>query len=102
MIRQLSNEKEVQKSITDYLSAKRIFHFRNNTGAFKAEHGFYRFGAVGSPDVIAVISGRFIGIECKDRSKQSDAQKEFQKNLEAAGGLYILAHSIDDLIEASI
>jgi hypothetical protein len=38
------------------------------------------------------------GIEVKrPGSKQSDAQREFQVRLEAAGGVYVLAMSIDDV-----
>lgn len=32
--------------------------------------------------------------------RQSEHQKEFQANLEPAGGRYILAHSIDDVMKA--
>lgn len=94
-----SDEKAVQKSIIEYLTLKRYFFYRNNTGAFKTEWGgFVKFGAKGSPDIIAVIKGLFVGIECKDKQTQSEDQKQFQKSLEDAGGIYILAHSIDDII----
>ena len=97
-------EKEVQKSILEYLVMKKIFHYRNNTGvSFTKEGGMYRYGAVGSPDIICVIKGQYIGIECKSSfGKQSDGQIEFQKKLEEVGGRYILAHSIDNVIEAGI
>jgi hypothetical protein len=46
-------EKEIQKAILDYLALKRYFHCRNNSGAYKAEHGSYiRYGTPGSPDVL--------------------------------------------------
>jgi hypothetical protein len=32
------------------------------------------------------------------RGKQSDHQKEFQKQLEAAGGRYVLAYSLEDVM----
>lgn len=94
-------ESDVQKAILDYLGYKQIFHYRNNSGAFKTNSGgFYRFGTPGSPDIIAVIHGRFIGIECKaPKGKQSENQKMFQQTLEEAGGFYILAYSIDDVEE---
>jgi hypothetical protein len=38
------------------------------------------------------------GIEVKQARSRSDYQKEFRKNLEAAGGRYILVHSLDDVI----
>jgi 5-methylcytosine-specific restriction endonuclease McrA len=69
-------------------------------GAFKRDDGhFYRFGAPGSPDIICVVDGRYVGIEVKAlKGRQSDHQKEFQKNLEAAGK-YILAFDLDDVIK---
>lgn len=94
-------EKDVQKAILDYLGYKKIFHYRNNSGAFKTERGgFYRFGATGSPDIVCCVRGRYVGIECKaPKGRQSPNQKIFQENLEKAGGLYILAKSIEDVEE---
>jgi hypothetical protein len=59
-------ESEIQRQILDYLALKGIFHYRNNSGAFKdsAAH-FYRFGALGSPDIICVIKGQYVRIEVK-------------------------------------
>lgn len=96
------SEADTQRAILDYLALKRIFHYRNNSGAFadKAGH-FYRFGAVGSPDIVCVVDGQYIGIEVKaPKGKQSDNQREFQRRLEAVGGRYILARSLDDVIAA--
>jgi hypothetical protein len=46
-----------------------------------------------------VINGQYVGIEVKaPKGKQSEHQKEFQRKLEAAGGRYILAYSLDDVI----
>jgi len=46
-----------------------------------------------------VIDGQYVGIEVKGpKGKQSAHQKEFQKKLEAAGGKYILAYSLEDVI----
>jgi hypothetical protein len=74
-------ESEVQKQILDYLALKRVFHYRNNSGAFvDSQKHFYRFGATGSPDIICVIKGQFVGIEVKaPKGKQSEHQKEFQQ-----------------------
>jgi VRR-NUC domain len=93
-------ESDLQRQILDYLALKRIFHYRNNSGAFDNGHGhFYRFGAPGSPDIICVIKSQYVGIEVKrPGGKQSEYQKEFQRKLEAAGGKYILAHSLDELL----
>jgi VRR-NUC domain len=92
-------ESVIQAQIMQYLAYKRIFHYRNNSGGFiDANKHFYRFGTPGSPDIIAVIDGQFVGIEVKTpKGKLSEHQKEFKKNLEAVGGRYIVAYSLDDL-----
>jgi hypothetical protein len=62
---------------------------------------FFRAAAVGAPDIICVVNGQYVGIEVKaPRGRQSDHQKEFQRRLEEAGGKYILAYSIDEIISA--
>jgi hypothetical protein len=85
-------EKDTQRAILDCLAAKRIFHYRNNSGGFKdSQNHFYRFGALGSPDIIAVIGGKYIGIEVKGSDgKQSEYQQRFELELVRAGGMYIL------------
>ena len=57
-------------------------------------------GMTGSADIHAVINGRMYAIEIKyGRDRQSDAQKAYQKRIEAAGGKYIIVRKLDDLIE---
>lgn len=92
-------ESEVQRQILDYLALERIFHYRNNSGAFvDSDKHFYRFGTLGSPGIICVIDGQFVGIEVKaPKGKQSDHQKEFQRRLEEVGGRYFIAHSLEDV-----
>lgn len=71
-------ESDVQRQILDYLKLKGIFH----------------------PDIICVINGQYVGIEVKAaKGKQSEHQKDFQQTLEAAGGKYILAYSLEDVLE---
>ncbi len=95
-------ESEIQKQILDYLVAKRIFHHRQNSGAFdNGKGGFCRFGALGAPDIVCVIVGQYVGIEVKAlKGRQSAHQKAFQQALEAAGARYVLAYSLDDVINA--
>ena len=99
-----TEEKLLQHFILEYLTKKKIFHYRNNTGAFKTERGgFYTFGMAGSPDIIAIIKGIYVGIEVKGtdikKSKQNDNQIKFQEMLEKAGGLYILARTPEDVLK---
>ena len=97
-----STEKATQQACMEYLDARGIFYYRQNTGATRTESGgFIRYGAVGSPDIIAVLAGQYIGIEVKDKhGKQSPGQVLFQQKLEKAGGRYLLIRDIDELIEA--
>lgn len=53
----------------------------------------------GSADVSATIKGRSVKIEIKyGKDVQSDAQKKYQADIEAAGGLYWLVRSFDSFI----
>jgi hypothetical protein len=94
-------EADIQKAILQYLAVKHIFHFRNNTGATKTERGgFVRFGTPGSPDIIVVDKGIFIGIEVKrPGGKLSPHQKAFCDALLQAGGRYVVAQSLEDVME---
>lgn len=96
----ISTEKETQKAILEYLDVRGIFHYRQNSGAYKAAHGgFIRYGTKGAPDIVAVFRGKYIGIEVKDiKGRLNDNQKDFCKLLEAAGGIYMIARDIDDVI----
>lgn len=96
-------EKELQKLIMDYLSAKRIFHYRNNSGVmfseYKGKKRMVRFGSVGSPDIVCVQNGIYVGIEVKNATAvQNESQVAFQQALTKAGGRYILARSLEDVI----
>lgn len=83
----------------ELLDLHRLFYWRNNTGALVTEDRFVKFGYKGSPDIICVYGGQFIGIECKSpKGVQSENQKEFQKKLEDAGGTYLLVKNIDEVI----
>jgi hypothetical protein len=55
--------------------------------------------AKGIPDRIAVKHGRFIAIEVKAKNgRLSDHQKAFRDQVIAAGGTYIEARSVEDVI----
>lgn len=95
-------ESDIQKIIMDWLALHRIFHYRNNAGAMSGTHKgkswFVKFGKVGMPDIVCVIEGRYVGIEVKGpKGEQSRTQTEFQVELTRAGGLYILARSLEDV-----
>lgn len=96
-------EKETQKAVLEYLTLKRIFHWRNNSGMmfseYKGKKRAIKLGTTGSPDIFVLKNGTLIGIECKsDTGKQNDDQKAFQKEMEKNGGKYFLVRSLDDVV----
>jgi len=72
--------------------------WRHPTGkATTATGHFIAFGLVGSADIIGVCRGRAVAIEVKaGRDRQRPEQVAFQRAWERAGGLYVIARSIDD------
>jgi hypothetical protein len=72
--------------------------WNNPTGALKVEDRFIRYGCPGSPDILGCINGRFVGIEAKvGQDRQRGNQRDFATAVRKAGGVYILAHSVDDV-----
>ena|SRR3990167_8183091 len=100
-MRLIEKESDIQYTILEYLRMKKVFCYKsNNVGIFNKKTGSYIPSTVkGLPDIICVIDGKYIGIEVKSKiGKQSEDQKNFQKNLIKAGGMYILAKSVEDIM----
>ena len=54
----------------------------------------------GTADVSATIAGRSVKIEIKiGEDRQSEAQKEYQRQIENAGGLYYIAANFADFVK---
>lgn len=106
MIKFISKEKGTQSACLQLLSMKKIFHYRQNTGATRTENGgFIRFGVPGSPDIVCILKicyiGVYVGLEIKDeKGRLSENQKLFKDNLEKNGGFYFVIKNIDDCIKA--
>ena len=79
-----------------------VMMHRTNTGAARMESGrMVQFGVPGTPDIVGCVRGRYVGIELKAaRGRQSPGQVRFQAACEAAGGQYILARSVDEVMRA--
>lgn len=93
------SEHDIQSLILIYVtSLPNTFAFRMNTGKARMGGRFVTFGIPGQPDIFAIIQGRFVGIEIKSAAgRQSKDQKNWQRNCERAGGIYILARSVEDV-----
>jgi hypothetical protein len=97
-------ESAIQRAILDYLRSVGLEPWRNNTGATKTAHGsFVRYGKVGSGDLFALLPphGRLLSVEVKRPGrKPTDEQVAFMEAVNAAGGLAIVATSVDDVRDA--
>lgn len=74
----------------------------NNGAVYDQKRKIYRKGVQrkGIPDIIGIIGGRFYGIEVKiGKDRQSADQKEIQREILEAGGVYFIAKSYDDYLE---
>lgn len=57
-------------------------------------------GVKGSADIHILKDGKAVYVEVKiGRDRQSDAQKQYQRTVEAAGGLYVIVRCFADFIE---
>ena len=95
-------EREIQRAILIYLRARGCLVAVTDAGAA------YRAGSFGAdtvpagwPDITGVMpDGMFIGVECKTPTgRQSPAQKQMEEAIRGRNGIYILARSIDDVME---
>lgn len=90
-------EQELQKQILDYLRLNKFFAFKvYNQGIYdQARHCYRTIETKGISDIIAIKDGAVLFIECKKPGGvQSEHQKEFQKQIEAKGGVYIIVRSL--------
>ncbi len=103
----MTPEGAVLNAVLEYLHVRRIFAWRNNTGAAvaRAPNGrnrLIRYGKVGSADILGVLDdGRFLAIECKAPGGRLTApQADFIASVNARGGLAFVARSIEDVQRA--
>lgn len=101
-------ENEVVNEICGYLSMKGCFFSRINTmPVFDSKRDCYRslgkWVRKGCPDIVAIVDTIAIGIECKtDTGRLSKDQKVFKMDWERAGGAYIVARSVQDVIRIGL
>lgn len=97
------SEKEIQHLILQYLQLRKIFCWRNNTGAFGAEYNgkkrFIRTGLVGSGDIIGLTpSGRFFSIEVKVPGRPPTFEQiQFMNAVKHNNGIAFVATCLEDV-----
>lgn len=117
LTKKFTNRTEAQNlnAICQYLSARKYFWWRqNNHGVRRVKSGreFWtntKWALPGVPDIFLMrpipgyIPTILYGIEVKAAlGRQSPAQKLFQRDFEANGGVYILARGVDCLIKIGL
>lgn len=96
-------ETQIQRAICELLqyleNQGKLYFFRSGSGAIKTESGnYFKTGKVGCPDITLCMAGRFIGLEVKtEKGRQTDSQKDAQKRIEKAGGIYYIVRSVRDV-----
>lgn len=98
-------ESAVLRACLSYLAVRGIRAWRNNSGLamFAGKSGKprpVRFGKQGQADILGYMpDGRFVAVECKaSDGKATPDQEEFLADVRRAGGVAILARSLDELI----
>ena len=100
-------EKDVLRVVLHYLTIRKVWHRRINSGAAVVEPGspgtkrrFLRFGAPGMPDILArTESGTVIWIECKSPTgKLSEDQRKWKEDMDRFGDIYIVARRLEDVM----
>ena len=82
-------EKNIENKIKNYLRSK---------GAYYVKYFGNQFSQVGVPDILACYRGRFIGIEVKnEKGKTSPLQDINLQQIAQAGGLSLVARSVEDV-----
>lgn len=102
------SESSIQQRILLYLSTRLdIRVWRNNSGVamMKGRGGRMRtvkFGVTGQADLSGILAGgRRLEIEVKtEKGRQSREQIAFGRMITTMGGLYILARSVEDVINS--
>ena len=94
---------EATLKILNILFERRIYAWRNSTGALGTRGHFYQMGKVGSSDIFALLppNGRFLGIEIKTGADQLRPEQEgFIKNVQQMGGgiIVVRGQTVDALV----
>lgn len=92
-------ESEIQRKIIDYFKLRNIYCCRVNVGGLRRKGVWTKSGATnGVADLFATIKGITWWIEVKRLGeKQNPDQIEFEKNIKANGGKYVLSYSLNDV-----
>jgi len=86
----MTPEGKIKRKVVEVLKTHNVWYF------FPANNGF---GKAGIPDIIAIVKGKFVGIEVKaDRTKKPTAlQVQCGEQIQSAGGWWFLVYDQDTI-----
>lgn len=89
----MTPEGKIKKKLVDVLKSEGVWYF------FPANNGF---GKGGIPDVVCIVEGHFVGIECKadEKKKPTALQTACAREIRDAGGYWFLVY--DDYSVAEV
>jgi hypothetical protein len=95
------SEATVSASIEEYLILRKLFHLRLNSGKIRVGNSMIHLCPTGTPDRFCIYRGLCVFIEVKAfGNNPSPEQSETHERIRRAGGIVIVAYSIDDVIKA--
>lgn len=87
-------EQKIKKQIKDYIT---------RIGGFWSIVQGGPYSKPGDPDLICCVDGRYVGIEAKTPTgKPTELQLQRGREIEQAGGIWILARSVEDVRDGLI
>jgi len=100
-------ESQIQKLVLEYLKLRGVFSWRNHTQAIIRGGGpegirFSKNPNKGAPDILGILpGGLFLGIELKRPGRNPEPEQEaWRERICAAGGVHVLARSVEDVATA--
>lgn len=104
-----ATETEIRNAIMDYLRLRGYVCKRNNSGFMflRAENGKKRainIGEAGWPDIEGMTKdGRWFGVETKTAKGKLHLEQEIMcDRIQRSNGLYVVARSVQDVINAGL
>jgi hypothetical protein len=93
-------EGAIQSQITEYLKLRGIWHMRVQSGKVKVRGGWMQLAPTGTADLLAWPRSGPVWIEVKKpKGTHETEQQEFRDLMADLNVRYILARSLDEVIE---
>lgn len=100
------SEEQIEHQILVYLNVtKKGFFWKNVSAGYFDGRSFRKhkspFAINGTPDILGIIHGDFVGFEVKSaKGKPSEAQEAFKKKALSVGARVCVVRSLSDVVQA--